>query len=153
MTRALLATVAGVLTAGVAFAAGVKSPEEVRPRVDHHLRLAADLAQHFESILATPCPQFSTSAEWNRYLDGEVDRVVLLMAHVEQAWVEAKTTDDDDVRRAAKAPRRRVQEARALLDKLVGCAEANGSPLPVMAMWKRIEQQVPSKQAEITLPR
>jgi hypothetical protein len=125
----------------------------VWPRVVHHLDEASRLAEHLETILRQDCPRFATSSEWQRYVDGEADRVVLLVAHVEQAWVEAKTTDDDDVRRAAKAPRRRVQEARALLDKLTGCAEANGSPLPVMAMWKRIEQQVPSKQAEITLPR
>jgi hypothetical protein len=152
MTRALLATVAGLLTAGVAFAAGVKSPDEVRPRVDHHLRQAADLAQHFESILATPCPQFSTSAEWDRYLDGEVDRVVLLMAHVEQAWVEAKTTGDDDVRRVAKSPRKRVDRARALLDKLSGCAGDNGAALDQVALWRRIEREVPRRQAEIALP-
>lgn len=146
--------VALVLLAATPAATGERlAAATVWPRVVHHLDEASRLAEHLETILRQDCPRFATSSEWQRYVDGEADRVVLLVAHVEQAWVEAKTTDDDDVRRAAKAPRRRVQEARALLDKLTGCAEANGSPLPVMAMWKRIEQQVPSKQAEITLPR
>src|SRR5262245_8974519 len=99
------------------------------------------------------CPRFTTPGEWQAYVDTELEQVVLLAAHVEQAWVEAKTTDDDDVRRAAKAPRRRAQEARAFVDKLAGCAEANGSQLQVMTLWKRIGAEVPIRQAQITLPR
>jgi hypothetical protein len=85
-------------------------------------------------------------------LDGEVERVVLLVAHVEQAWVEAKQTGDDDVRRAAKAPRRRLEEARTLLDKLQKCASDNGTSFSQMSVWKRIEREVPERQAQITQP-
>ena len=125
----------------------------VWPRVAHHLDQIGRLTEYFEGVLRDSCPRFATAGEWDTYLDGELQRVVLLVAHVEQAWVEAKTTSDDDVRRAAKAPRRRVQEARGLVDKLAGCAEANGSRLAVSTLWKRVEQDVPRKQAEITLPR
>jgi hypothetical protein len=126
----------------VALAATPALPDErpadaAWPRVAHHLDEASRLASHFEGT----------------YLAGELQRVVLLVAHVEQAWVEAKTTDDDDVRRAAKAPRRRVQEARGLVDKLAGCAEANGTHLPVGALWRWVEQEVPRARGEITLPR
>ena len=155
MTRAARGLLVAVLTfalANLATASGVKSPEEVRPRVDHHLREVETLAQHFESMLSADCPRFASAGDWDRYLDGEVERVVLLMAHVEQAWVEAKTTGDDDVRRVAKAPRKRVEQARTLVGKLSGCADANGSSLNQLALWRRIERRVPQRQAEIALP-
>ena len=140
------------LGASAVVAAGHKPAAEVMPRVEYHLRQIDDLTQHFEGVLRAPCQQFSTSEEWKTYFDGEVDRVVLLWAHVEQAWVEAKKTGDDDVRRAAKAPRRRLEEARALLDKLQKCAGDNGTSFSQMSVWKRIERQVPERQAQITQP-
>ena len=152
MARTLLAALVTLTAVTPAAAAGVRTPQEVRPRVDHHLRQAEDLAQHFESVLTTACPRFATADEWDRYLDGEVQRVVLLVAHVEQAWVEAKTTGDDGVRRVAKAPRKRLDRARALLDKLAGCADDHGSPLDQLGLWRRIEREVPRRQAEIALP-
>jgi len=152
MARALVAAALTLALTGVASAFGVKSAEEVRPRVDHHLREVETLAQHFESMLSAECPRFASAGDWDRYLDAEVERVVLLMAHVEQAWVEAKTTGDDDVRRVAKAPRKRVEQARTLVGKLSGCADANGSSLNQLALWRRIERRVPQRQAEIALP-
>jgi hypothetical protein len=152
MKRSLLVALLTLAVAGPAAAAGVKSADEVRPRVDHHLRHAATLAEHFESVLNTDCPRFTSTAEWDRYLDTEVQRVVLLMAHVEQAWVEAKTTGDDGVRRVAKAPRKRLEQARALLGKFSGCADANGAALNQLGLWRRIEREVPQRQAEIALP-
>lgn len=152
MARALLVALLTVVVAVPVSASGVKSPEEVQPRVDHHLREVETLAQHFESVMSADCPRFSSVAEWDRYLDGEVQRVVLLMAHVEQAWVEAKTTGDDDVRRTAKAPRKRLEQARTLLGKLSGCADTNGSSLNQLGLWRRIEREVPRRQAEIALP-
>ena len=152
MTRSALAALLTIAVALPVSAAGVKTPEQVRPRVDHHLRHVEDLAQHFESVLTTACPRFASPGEWDRYLDAEVDRVVLLMAHVEQAWLEAKTTGDDEVRRVAKAPRRRVEPARALRDKLAGCAGSNGTSLNQGGLWRRIERDIPQRQAEIALP-
>ncbi len=125
----------------------------VWPRVSYHLNQVSRLAEHLEGVLRQDCRRFTTPGEWQAYVDGELEQVVLLVAHVEQAWVEAKTTDDDDVRRAAKAPRRRVQEARGLVDKLAGCAEANGSQLQVMPSGNGSRRASPRKQAEITLPR
>lgn len=152
MVRALLAALLAVAVATPASAAGARTPDEVRPRVDHHLRHIEDLAQHFQAVLTTGCPRFATAAEWDRYLDDEVQRVVLLVAHVEQAWIEAKTTGDDDVRRIAKAPRKRLEQARALLDKLSSCADDNGTSLDQLGLWRRIEREVPRRQAEIALP-
>jgi hypothetical protein len=142
----------GWLSATAVAAAGHRPAAEVMPRVEYHLRQIDDLTQHFESVLRSPCQQFSTSEQWKSYFDGEVDRVVLLVAHVEQAWVEAKKTGDDDVRRAAKAPRRRLEEARTLLDKLQKCASDNGTSFSQMSVWKRIEREVPERQAQITQP-
>ena len=152
MARPFLVLLLTLASVGPVSASGVKSPEEVRPRVDHHLRHAETLAQHFEGVMSADCPRFPSSAEWDRYLDREVERVVLLMAHVEQAWVEAKTTGDDDVRRTAKAPRKRLEQARSLLGKLSGCADANGSSLNQLGLWRRIEREVPQRQTEIALP-
>jgi hypothetical protein len=130
-----------------------RPPEEARARMEHHLREANQLAGHFDSVMSNGCPRFASPDAWRTYLDGEIDRVVLLMAHLEQAWVEAKHTGDDDVRREAKAPRRRVDQARALFDKLSGCAERNGAePVSQTAVWRRIEREVPQRQAEIALP-
>jgi hypothetical protein len=152
MARAIFVALLTVVVAGPVSAFGVKSPEEVRPRVDHHLREVETLAQHFESVMNADCPRFTSVAEWDRYLDGEVQRVVLLVAHVEQAWVEAKTTGDDGVRRTAKAPRKRLEQARSLLGKLSGCADANGTSLNHLGLWRRIEREVRQRQAEIALP-
>jgi hypothetical protein len=126
--------------------------EQVRARMEHHLREVHELADHFENVLARDCPRFATPQEWRLYLDGEIDRFVLLVAHLEQAWIEAKHTGDDEVRRTAKAPRKRVERARALLDKLSGCAEGHGVPMSHMGMWRRIEREVPARQAQIALP-
>jgi hypothetical protein len=126
--------------------------EEARARMEHHLRAVSQIADHFESVLRRDCPQFASAGQWHVYLDGELDRVVLLVAHLEQAWIEAKHTGDDDVRRAAKAPRKRVDEARVLLDKLAGCAQGNGATLSPMELWRRVERAVPRRQTEIALP-
>jgi hypothetical protein len=141
-----------VLLAGPAFAAGTRPAAQVLPRVEHHLRHIEELAHHFHEVLSAPCAHFASPADWKAYFDGEVEGVVLLMAHVEQAWIEAKETGDDDVRRAAKAPRRRVDEARALLTKLRGCAGDNGASFSQMGVWRRIEREVPERQAQIALP-
>jgi hypothetical protein len=126
--------------------------DEARARMEHHLREANQLADHFESVMSNGCPRFASPGEWRTYLDSEIDRVVLLLAHLEQAWVEAKHTGDDEVRRDAKAPRRRVDQARALFDKLSGCAESNGAPFSQGAVWRRIEREIPQRQSQIALP-
>ena len=149
---ATLVTAFAVAGALPTFAAGTKPAAEVLPRVEYHLGHIDELAHHFEGVLRSPCPRFATPDEWKSYFDGEVERVVLLVAHVEQAWVEAKATGDDDVRRAAKAPRKRLEEARTLLDKLQQCAGDNGTSFSQMGVWRRIEREVPQRQAEITQP-
>jgi hypothetical protein len=126
--------------------------EEARARTEYHLREVGQLTDHFESLMTRECPHFASPGEWRSYLDGEIERVVLLVAHLEQAWIEAKRTDDDDVRRTAKAPRRRVEQARALLDKLSACADSNGAPFSQEAVWRRIEREVPVRQSEVALP-
>jgi len=141
------------LSEGAVFAAGTKPAAEVMPRVEYHLDRIDELTQHFEGVLHSPCPRFATASEWNSYFDGEVDRVVLLVAHVEQAWREALQTGDDDVRRAAKAPRKRLEEARSLLDKLQKCAGDNGTSFSQMGVWRKIEREVPERQAQITQPK
>ena len=129
-----------------------RAAEIARARMEHHLAHVNRLAEHFESVLSGECPRFPSRGEWRTYLDGEIDRVVLLVAHLEEAWIEAKHTGDDEVRREAKAPRKRVDRARALIDKLSGCAEDNGASLSPMAAWRRIEREVPQRQTEIALP-
>jgi len=129
-----------------------RTAEEARARMEYHLREANHLSDHFETVMQSECPRFRTPGEWSTYLDTEVERVVTLVAHLEQAWVEAKATGDDEVRRTAKAPRRRADQARALLVKLQGCAQGNGSEISQAALWRRIEREVPERQAEIALP-
>jgi hypothetical protein len=152
-TLAAVLLVGAMTTATDVFAREPQRPvEEARARVQHHLQEVNVLTDHFEGVLRGECPQFASAVEWRAYLDGEVERVVLLLAHLEQAWIEAKGTDDDDVRRAAKAPRRRVDQARALLGKLSGCASGSGASISQGELWRRIEREVPQRQAEIALP-
>ena len=92
-----------------------RPPEEARARMQHHLAEVQQLAEHFDGVMSADCPRFASPREWSTYLDGEIDRVVLLVAHLEQAWYEATRTGDDDVRRTAKAPRRRLEQARSLV--------------------------------------
>ena len=129
-----------------------RPPDEARARMEHHLKEVNRLAQHFDGVMSADCPRFASRREWSTYFDGEIDQVVLLVAHLEQAWYEATRTGDDDVRRAAKAPRKRLDQARALLDKLQGCAEGNGASFSSVAVWRRIEREVPQRQSEIALP-
>ena len=103
-------------------------------------------------LVAAECRKFDSRETWNAYFDSEIERVVLMMAHLEQAWAEAKRTGDDDVRRAAKAPRRRVDEARALVGKLQQCANGNGTSFSPAGVWRRIEREVPLRQSDIALP-
>jgi len=126
---------------------------DIQPRVDHHVRQASTQIEHFEALVAGDCPRFTSPNEWNAYADGEIERIVLLVAHVEQAWVEAKRTGDDDVRRSAKVPRRRMDEAPQILTKLSACAETNGVTLEPGTVYRRIERELPRRQSEIALPR
>lgn len=142
----------GVLTGEGAAREPHRPAEVARARMEQHLSHVHRLAEHFEDVLSRECPRFDSTREWRAYLDGEIDRVVLLLAHLEEAWIEAKHTGDDDVRRAAKAPRRRADRARVLIDKLSGCAEGNGVSLSPMSVWRRIEREVPQRQTEIALP-
>jgi hypothetical protein len=150
--RALIVVALALAISAPVAAAPDRTPEAARVRVDHHLREVRQLASHFEDVLAQDCRRYSSPAEWTAYFDGEIDRVVLLMAHVEQAWTEAKHTGDDDVRRHAKTPRKQVDRVRTLVDKLQRCASDNGAEFSPMALWRRIEREVPQRQAEITLP-
>jgi hypothetical protein len=150
--RVVLAAVLVVALALPARAHDERPPAEARARAEHHLKEVSALSAHFDGVLSGECPRFVSTAEWSSYLDGEIDRVVLLVAHLEQAWYEATRTGDDDVRRTAKAPRRKLEQARALLDKLQGCAQVNGASFSAAAVWRRIEREVPQRQSQIALP-
>jgi hypothetical protein len=149
------------LTLSIAALLGVAGPAhaewlpaaEIQPRVEHHVREVSALIEHFETFVADRCPHFTTTAEWQAYADGEIDRMLSLAAHAEQAWVEAKRTGDDDVRRAAKAPRRRLDDAPKIVNKLCACAEDNGVTLSPGAVYRRLERDLPRRQSEISLPR
>ena len=137
--------------------AGDRTAEEARPRVEHHLveaKLveAKQIVRHFESVLAEDCPRFDGATERRAYIDGEIERVVLLIAHLDEAWSEAKRTSDKDVRRAAKAPRAQVGQAQSLVTKLQTCVGDGGAKLEPQSIWRRIERAVPSRRAEIALP-
>ena len=122
--------------------------DEARPRVEHHLIEADQIVRHFETVVAADCPPFTTAAERRAYIDGEVDRVVLFVAHLDEAS-EAKRTSDKDVRRAAKAPRGQVSQAQSLVTKLRTCANGDGVSVEPRAVWRRIESEVPRRRVEI----
>jgi hypothetical protein len=150
--RLALATVLLVLAAIPAGARDERPADEARARMQHHLNEVTQLGEHFDGVMSADCPRFASPKEWSAYFDGEIERVVLLAAHLEQAWYEATRTGDDDVRRTAKAPRRRLEQAPALLDKLQACAQSNGSSFSPAAVWRRIEREIPQRQQEIALP-
>ena len=152
MRIALVVLVLATIMAAPAWARDERPPDEARARMEVHLKEVNRLAQHFDGVMGSDCPRFGSRREWTTYFDDEIERVVLLVAHLEQAWYEATRTGDDDVRRAAKAPRKRLDQARALLDKLQGCAEDNGASFSSMGVWRRIEREVPQRQTEIALP-
>jgi len=144
--------VAQVIGFAAVVSAGDRTAEEARPRVEHHLLEADQLVRHFENVIADACPRIDSAAERRAYIDGEVDRVVLLVAHLEEAWSEAKRTSDKNVRRAAKAPRAQVGQAQTLVTKLQTCLADGGASLEPRAVWRRVEQEVPRRRAEIALP-
>jgi hypothetical protein len=146
------ATLAVTLLLGPLASIHAAPPEAARGRVEHHLRHVERLSGHFERLLNGGCPRFPSPAAWHAYVDTELEQVVLLAAHVEQAWAEAKRTGDDDVRRTAKAPRRQRDQARQLVDKLAACAEVNGAAFSPLALWRRVERDLPQRRMEIALP-
>jgi hypothetical protein len=146
------APVALAILLGTSVLTHATTPALARARVEHHLRHIERLSGHFQTLLTAHCPRFPSRAGWESYVDAETDQLVLLLAHLEQAWLEAKRTDDDDVRRAAKAPRRNSDQARQLVDKLTACAEANGATFSALGVWHRVERDVPRRQVEIALP-
>ena len=113
--RVALAVVLLVVLATAVSARDERPPDEARARMEHHLKEVNRLAAHFDGMMSAECPHFASSREWSTYFDGEIEQVVLLVAHLEQAWYEATRTGDDDVRRTAKAPRKRLDH-RAVLD-------------------------------------
>ncbi|MGH6689433.1 MAG: hypothetical protein ACREF4_01950 [Gammaproteobacteria bacterium] len=155
MLRVFFGLLVAALALGVAVSADAnrEAAADIQPRVDHHIRELGVLVQHFEAFIVAECPRFATVAEWNAYAEGEIESILLMVAHAEQAWVEAKRTGDDDVRRSAKAPRRRLDEAPQILHKLVTCAESNGARLSPGSVVSRIERELPRRQSEIALPR
>src|SRR5437762_10918940 len=52
-----------------------EAPTDVRARVDYHVRHATELAEHFDDVIKRDCPRFSTSSEWQAYVDDEVGRM------------------------------------------------------------------------------
>ena len=154
MTMRVLAGLIAAQVLGLAAAAtaGDRTADEARPRVEHHLLEVEQIARHFEGVIAEECPRFDTATQRRAYIDGEVDRVVLLVAHLEEAWSEAKRTSDKEVRRAAKAPRAQVGQAQSLVTKLQSCVSGDGESLEPRAVWRRVEQEVPRRRAEIALP-
>ena len=143
---------AQVLGLAAVATAGDRTADEARPRVEHHLLEVEQIARHFEGVIAEECPRFDTATQRRAYIDGEVDRVVLLVAHLEEAWSEAKRTSDKEVRRAAKAPRDQVGQAQSLVTKLQSCVSGDGVSLEPRAVWQRVEREVPRRRAEIALP-
>ena len=143
---------AGALTVPLAAETETEVPREPLERVQYHLKQAQPLTEHFEAVLREDCPRFASAAGWRAYMQTEVDRMVLLGAHMEEAWVEAKRAVEDEVRRVAKAPRRRLPEVQALIDKFSACAQDNGASLSVGSLFRRLERDVPRRQADIALP-
>ena len=154
MTMRVLAGLIAAQVLGLAAVAtaGDRTADEARPRVEHHLLEVEQIARHFEGVIAEECPRFDTATQRRAYIDGEVDRVVLLVAHLEEAWSEAKRTSDKEVRRAAKAPRAQVGQAQSLVTKLQSCVSGDGVSLEPRAVWQRVEREVPRRRAEIALP-
>src|SRR6267142_7284727 len=146
---------AQVLGLAIIVSAGDRTADEARPRVEHHLIVvivADQIVRHFEGVIAEDCPKLDSAAERRAYIDGEIERVVLLVAHLDEAWSEAKRTSDKDVRRAAKAPRAQVGQAQNLVTKLQTCAGDGGASLEPRVVWRRVEQEVPRRRTEIALP-
>jgi hypothetical protein len=132
--------------------AAERSASEARERVTHHLQAVEAVAARLGVVLAEPCPRFQSRPEWEQYQDAQVEDVVLLLAHLKQAWAEAKTVQDEELRREARAPRSRAEEARRLVAKLQNCAAQNDAALDLRGLMNRIEQEVPRRRAEIRLP-
>jgi hypothetical protein len=127
-------------------------PADPRARIEHHLARVHDLADHFEAVLALDCPRFDDPLQWQRYVDAEIDRAVLLAAHLREASAEARRAGSHELRELARSARHRFRDGRALYRKLNACARANGGSLGLLALYRRMEADLPGRQAEIALP-
>lgn len=164
---AALSLVAGLaLALPSAAAEGPAAPEgsaarRAEARLAFHLARAEALREALAPDVYGPCRRFESPAAWNRYLAGLVDQGITFVAHLEEAWREAKRADDPALRARVKAARRRmlVGDPVRLVRKLVSCAARNGSPLDLWTLWTRAAAEEPrrrgevARQADLALPR
>src|SRR5262245_54963683 len=62
---------AAVLALATPASAGDLPPDAVRPRVEYHLRAANELADHFDAVVRNGCPRFTTTSQWDAYVNDE----------------------------------------------------------------------------------
>ncbi len=148
LIAACLCAVAQVSVAGPV----ERSLPEARARVEHHLHEVEVVAGRLGTVLSEPCTRFPTRDEWTHFQEAQLDDVVLLLAHLEQAWIEAKAGRDAALRREAKAPKRRTADGQRFVEKFQTCAAENDASFDPFELWRRIEREIPPRQAEIALP-
>lgn len=151
-SRLSLALAAGlVLAAPGPAATDASALAQAQARIDFHLTEAEALREALAPVLTGPCPRFPTPAAWDVFLARLVDRGVTFVAHLDEAWREAKT-GGDDLRRRVKAARRELLaggDPRRLVGKLTRCAWRNGSPLDPWSLWREVSAQVADRRREV----
>src|SRR5262245_30780335 len=81
-----------VLGLAVAVSAGDETAHEAGRMIELQLHAADQMVRNFACVISEDCRRFDSVATRRAYSDGEVDRVVLLVAQLEVAWSEAKRT-------------------------------------------------------------
>ncbi len=124
---------------------------QAEERVAFHLARAEALHDALAPLVYGPCQHFPTRAAWENYLATHVDQGVTFSAHLDEAWLEAKTVHDPELKARVKAARRRmlVGNPIQLIGKLVSCAWQNDSPLDAWGLWRRASREATRRRQEV----
>ncbi len=145
----------GLLTGALfaAPAAGLANTPDRRAeeRVAFHLARAEALRDALAPLVYGPCQRFPTRTAWDSYLATHVDQGVTFSAHLDEAWLVAKTAGDPELKARVKAARRRMLFGNPiqLIGKLVSCAWQNDSPLDAWGLWRRASAQATRRRQEV----
>ncbi len=146
-----LGLLTGALLAAPAAGLANTPASQAEERVAFHLARAEAIHDVLAPLVNGPCQRFPTRTAWDSYLATHVDQGVTFSAHLDEAWLDAKTAGDPELKAQVKSARRRmlVGNPVQLIGKLLNCAWQNGAPLDAWGLWRRASAQATRRRQEV----
>ncbi len=144
------ALIAALLAAPIPGSANTRDSRAAE-RVAFHLARAEAIHHELSPLVDRPCQRFPTRTAWENYLATRTDQGVTFSAHLDEAWLVAKTAGDSGLKARVEAARRRmlVGNPIQLVGKLLSCAWHNGTTLDAWSLWRRASAQATRRRQEV----